>query len=53
MTDAWIKAITTAELEQRGHAVVRAAGKQIALFTTPEGIFACNNRCPARGLSVE
>ena len=49
MTDAWLKAITTAELEQRGHAVVRAAGKQIALFSTPEGIFACNNRCPHEG----
>ena len=49
MSEGWIRAITTAALVQRGHAVVRDAGRQIVLFHTRHGIFACNNRCPHEG----
>ncbi len=49
MADGWIKAIGNAELERRGRAVVRVAGKQLALFVSSAGVFACNNRCPHEG----
>ena len=45
----WIKAIPLADLQQKGKTVVRHNGKQIALFATEQGIFACNNRCPHEG----
>ena len=28
---------------------MRRGGRQIALFDTPDGIYACNNRCPHEG----
>src|SRR5258706_9882242 len=45
----WIRAIDLATLERDGRALFRGEGRQIALFTTPDGIFACNNRCPHEG----
>jgi nitrite reductase/ring-hydroxylating ferredoxin subunit len=36
-------------LERRGRAILRHEGRQIALFATPEGVRACNNRCPHEG----
>lgn len=44
-----MRAMTADELRAKGAAVVRLAGKQIALFDTPEGPRACNNRCPHEG----
>ena len=46
---AWVKTIAAASLERKGRAVFRLDGRQIALFATPDGIFACNNRCPHQG----
>ncbi len=37
------------ELETAGRLVVKEAGKQIALFHSDQGIYACNNRCPHEG----
>jgi nitrite reductase/ring-hydroxylating ferredoxin subunit len=49
MVAHWVPALSRAKLEQSGRAVVRLDGKQIALFQTGQGIFACNNRCPHEG----
>ena len=35
--------------EKDARATVRVDGKHIALFATPDGIRACNNRCPHEG----
>jgi nitrite reductase/ring-hydroxylating ferredoxin subunit len=45
----WIRAIDVETLERRGRAILRHEGRQIALFATPEGVRACNNRCPHEG----
>ncbi|HYS12752.1 MAG TPA: Rieske 2Fe-2S domain-containing protein [Burkholderiaceae bacterium] len=45
----WIRAIDTAQLQQRGRAVVKLDGKQLALFAVGDRVFACNNRCPHEG----
>ena len=45
----WTKAIALDELKQKGRAVFRHEGKQIALFVNGGGVFACNNRCPHEG----
>jgi len=46
---ALVDAASAAELRAKGRMVVKIAGKQIALFDGPKGIFACNNRCPHEG----
>jgi nitrite reductase/ring-hydroxylating ferredoxin subunit len=45
----WVRAIDLAALQREGRALFRHQGRQIALFATPEGVFACNNRCPHEG----
>src|SRR3546814_14224335 len=49
MDALWTRTIPLAELTAKGRAVLRLDGKQIALFATAAGIFACNNRCPHEG----
>ena len=49
MTTCWVAATDRQKLAKDGRAVVRIDGKQIALFDTPQGVFACNNRCPHEG----
>jgi nitrite reductase/ring-hydroxylating ferredoxin subunit len=46
---AWIDALSAAELEAKGKAVVRHDGRQILVLRTPAGVFACTNRCPHEG----
>ncbi len=46
---AWIDALSAAELEAKGKAVVRHDGRQILVLRTARGIFACANRCPHEG----
>src|SRR5262245_3437179 len=46
---AWRRALPLARLDNEGRSVVKIGGKQIALFLTPDGIKACNNRCPHEG----
>src|SRR5260370_2696961 len=46
---AWIDALSAAELEAKGKAVVRHDGRQILVLRTPDGVFACTNRCPHEG----
>ena len=45
----WTRAASLETLENRGRLVFRKAGRQIALFHTPQGVLACNNRCPHEG----
>ncbi len=49
MTEHWIEAAALATLRAKGKLVVRHQGKQVALFDTPRGVRACNNRCPHEG----
>jgi nitrite reductase/ring-hydroxylating ferredoxin subunit len=45
----WTRVLALDELVGKGRAVVRLDGRQIALFATAQGVFACNNRCPHEG----
>ena len=45
----WTRAASVGALEDKGRLVFRTAGRQIALFHTPSGVLACNNRCPHEG----
>ena len=45
----WTKTIRRDALKAKGRAVLRRDGKQIVLFDTPDGVYACNNRCPHEG----
>ena len=45
----WVRAGSVDALKDKGRLVFRKAGRQIALFDTPHGVLACNNRCPHEG----
>ena len=45
----WTRAASLEALERKGRLVFRKAGRQIALFHTPQGVLAGNNRCPHEG----
>ena len=45
----WTRAASLEALKRKGRLVFRKAGRQIALFDTPHGVLACNNRCPHEG----
>ena len=47
--NAWTRAATLDALEEKGRLLFRKSGRQIALFSTPSGVLACNNRCPHEG----
>ena len=51
MTDrtTWTRAASLDALKDKGRLVFRKDGRQIALFHTPRGVRACNNRCPHEG----
>ncbi len=49
MGAGWVKAVGCGELERKGRAVFRLDNRQIAIFRTKHGIYACNNRCPHEG----
>ena len=41
------------ELKAAGRKVVKLGGKQIVLFHTETGVYACNNRCPHEGYPLK
>lgn len=45
----WTKAIATEDLRQKTQAAVKLGERQIAVFLTQDGIFACNDLCPHEG----
>ena len=50
MESRWSVAAHASVLDgENARAAVRVDGKHIALFATPDGIRACNNRCPHEG----
>ena len=49
MSPGWVKAAGVADLRRKGRMVFRLEDRQIALFDTAHGIYACNNRCPHEG----
>ena len=53
MSAEWTKAIDRSVLGQHSPVVVRTHGKQIVLFQTSQGIFACNHRCPHEGYPLQ
>jgi len=48
-TAQWRLAAPLEKLRRAGKLLVRLDGKQLALFETPDGIKACDNRCPHEG----
>ncbi|MEM9057005.1 MAG: Rieske 2Fe-2S domain-containing protein, partial [Pseudomonadota bacterium] len=48
-TGTWESALPVEELPSGAARMVRLRGRQIALFHTGDGVFACNNRCPHEG----
>ena len=49
MSVGWVKAVSCDDLAEKGCTVFRLDNRQIAIFSTKKGIFACNNRCPHEG----
>ncbi|MGB1311966.1 MAG: Rieske (2Fe-2S) protein, partial [Leucothrix sp.] len=45
----WLFAKPLAELKENKVTMARVSGKQIAIFDTPAGLRACDNRCPHEG----
>lgn len=45
----WVRAIDLAKLRERGRAILKLDGKQLALFAVDQQVYACNNRCPHEG----
>ena len=52
MSGEWIEAATLADLDGRDRKLVRHHEKRIALFRTPKGVFAVDNRCPHEGYAL-
>lgn len=48
----WHFAKPLADLKENRVTMARVSGKQIAIFDTPQGIRACDNRCPHEGFPL-
>ena len=48
----WTEVIKAGVLAEKGKAVVKADGKQILIWQTEKGTYACNNRCPHEGFPL-
>ena len=49
----WILAMPLAELRDKGAMVIKAGRKQIVVFHSDKGVYACNNRCPHEGYPLK
>lgn len=49
----WTRLFELDRLIGSDRAVVKAAGRQIAVFRTERGLYACNNRCPHEGYPLK
>jgi len=49
----FVQAASLRELEEKRALMVRVGRKQIALFATEKGVYACNNRCPHEGYPLK
>ena len=50
--ESWHFAKPLAELKENKVMMARVSGKQIAIFETPQGVRACDNRCPHEGFPL-
>ena len=46
----WVQASSLTALKKKSPVVCRLSGKQIVLFRTENGIRACNNGAPTKGI---
>ena len=49
----WYKVGALTDLKAAGRKLFRKSGRQIAVFYTEHGVFACNNRCPHEGYPLK
>ena len=49
----WIRATSLEVLDAKGSVIVKAGRKQIVVFKSETGIYACNNRCPHEGYPLK
>ncbi|MDJ0957520.1 MAG: Rieske (2Fe-2S) protein [Arenicellales bacterium] len=49
----WHKVAALKDLETTGRKLFRKNGRQIVVFFTDQGVFACNNRCPHEGYPLK
>ena len=49
----WFMAVPLERLREKGAMVIKAERKQIVLFHTEKGVYACNNRCPHEGYPLK
>ncbi|WP_420345770.1 Rieske (2Fe-2S) protein [Pelagibius sp.] len=47
-----IRVGTLAELQAKGRHLLKTGSKQIAVFASESGVYACNNRCPHEGFPL-
>ena len=52
-TNGLVRACGLEELRQRGSLLFKHGRKQIVIFQTDKGIYACNNRCPHEGYPLK
>ena len=50
--DGWVRAAAVEDIREGGARSFAYLDKRIALFRTPRGIFACDNRCPHQGYAL-
>ncbi len=52
-SSGWVRAAALEDLERHGSLLLRRGGKQIVLFHSDKGVYACNNRCPHEGYPLK
>ena len=52
MDEGWFRVTDLDALRAKRRTVFRHDGRQIAVFSTPDGPLACNNRCPHEGFPL-
>jgi nitrite reductase/ring-hydroxylating ferredoxin subunit len=48
----WVRALATDDIPEGGSRSFAHDSKRIAIFRTPKGYFACDNRCPHQGYAL-
>ena len=49
MSETSHRVAALSELQAKGRMLGKHGDKQVALFHSPKGVYACNNRCPHDG----
>ena len=49
----WHRVASVEDLRQAGRKLFRKDGRQIVVFYTEQGVYACNNRCPHEGYPLK